>query len=108
MPSLVHGKNYSYCNVLPTAVLKMKITEFRESIVEDMLSKRDVTRSSITHKLVKFTKGSRCWQCYRDIVTRHGRKVAQRDSPRMWTKCFTCANFFYNIRFFNTHTAKLQ
>lgn len=87
----------------------IKITEFREAIIEDMLTKRDCVMPAIDiHNLTKCPKTNRCNQCYKDIVTRHGRKIAQKETPRLWTKCSACAKYFCSECFFKMHATKLQ
>lgn len=86
---------------------KMSITKFRESITNSLLTKKKRDNNLSSHSLKKNVKRGRCYYCYCQIVKEEGRKVAQKKTPRVWTKCESCEKFLCNGCFFSKHASKL-
>lgn len=86
---------------------KMSITTFRKILVENLVNKNDTmpTEVTINHDLVKAGR-SRCFKCYKDIVSEKGRKYAQCHSTKVLTKCFACNKYYCQKCFIKDHKIK--
>lgn len=78
----------------------MSITNFRTSLVEQLIKKKTIfiNPPTIKHQLEKTGK-SRCFICYSVMSSEKGRKYAQSHSLKVQTKCLAC-NKYYCIQCF--------
>lgn len=62
---------------------KMSITTFRTILVENLVKKNDIMPPEVTmnHVIVKAGR-SRCFKCYKDMVSEKGRTYAQNHSTK--------------------------
>ncbi|CAI6371956.1 unnamed protein product [Macrosiphum euphorbiae] len=85
---------------------KMSITDFRTSLVEQLLKKEtvdvDSSLQTINHQLEVVGK-SRCYVCYSIMSKRKGRNYAQSHSTKVQTKCLVCNKYYCLKCFFKNH-----
>lgn len=84
---------------------KISITEFRTTLVENLIA-QDIEPinqiTTVTHTLVKASKG-RCHKCYNIMVKEKGRKYSQMYSKKTSTKCEGCDKYICSECFFEDH-----
>lgn len=98
----------AHCLFTQVTGRNMSITQFRESIVSDLLKHKEPTPNDnivYVHNLTSANKG-RCAQCYKAVVLARGRKYAQTHSTKCRTKCLACNKHFCLQCFFKQHITK--
>lgn len=85
----------------------MGATEFRENIVQALLTKSKIlnTNEGESHKLIHFKRG-RCFNCYFEIVQQGGREHAQKITRKVNTLCPGCSKYFCLDCFYKMHSTK--
>src|ERR1700678_2918449 len=85
---------------------KVSITDFRTSLVEQLIKKEtvdvDTTVHTIKHKLEVVGK-SRCYICYSIMSHSKGRNYAQSHGTKVQTKCLACNKYYCLKCFFKDH-----
>lgn len=86
---------------------KMSITTFRTILVENLVKKNDIMPPEVTvnHVIVKAGR-SRCFKCYKDMVSEKGRTYAQNHSTKVYTKCLACNKYYCQMCFIGDHKIK--
>lgn len=86
---------------------KMKITAFRTMLAENLVKKNDIMPPEVTmnHDFVKAGR-SRCFTCYKKMVSEKGRKYAQNHSTKVYTKCLACNKYYCQMCFMRDHKIK--
>lgn len=86
---------------------KMKITAFRTILVENLVKKNDIMPPEVTmnHDFVKAGR-SRCFKCYKKMVSEKGRTYAQNHSTKVYTKCLACNKYYCQMCFMRDHKIK--
>jgi len=82
----------------------MSITNFRTSLVEQLIKKKTIfiNPPTIKHQLEKTGK-SRCFICYSVMSSEKGRKYAQSHSLKVQTKCLACNKYYCTQCFIKDH-----
>lgn len=82
---------------------KMSITEFRSTLVEQLIHKETITEIVSQKHVLEKSNSSRCVGCYSKAVKEKGRKYAQNNAKKIYTKWFLCDKHFCLDCFFEEH-----
>lgn len=86
----------------------MGVTEFREHIIQALITKANKSKKTNEGKLYKLinSKRGRCSNCYLEMVQQGGMEHAQKITHKVQTLCPGCSKYFCLECFFKIHSSK--